>query len=75
MANPIKNWLADKTPEFDEPQDLAEWDICQLVTGTVDGFPDEYDQPGTSGPDPPYCHFEDNIDPPHYEESNVIQYD
>ena len=28
------------TPEFDEPQDLAEWDICQLVPGTVDGFPD-----------------------------------
>ena len=63
------------TPEFDEPQDLAEWDICQLVPGTVDGFPDEHDQPHTSGPDPPNCHFEDNVDPPHYEESNFIQYD
>jgi hypothetical protein len=63
------------TPEFDEPQDLVEWDICQLVLGTVDGFPDVYDQPHTSGTDPPNCHFEDNIDPPHYEESNVIQYD
>ena len=63
------------TPDFDEHQDLAEWEICQLIPGTADGFPDENDQPHTSGPDPPNCHFEDHIDPPHYEESNVIQYD
>ena len=62
-------------PEFDEPQDLVEWDICQLVSGTLDGFPEEYDQ-FYSGKDPPESHFlEDNIDPPHWEDTNFIQYD
>lgn len=69
------------TPEFDEAQDLAEWDICQLVPGTADGFPDEYDQSHTScidpasGTDPPESFIEDNTDPPHWEDSNFIQYD
>jgi hypothetical protein len=71
-------------PDFDEPQDLIEWNICQLVTGSADGFPEEYDPPHISGPDPPDCHFADNIDPPHWEENNIdlphwedsfIQYD
>lgn len=68
------------TPEFDEPQDLVEWDICQLVPGTADGFPDEYDHSHKSGTDPPVYNFSDdhisveNIEPPHWEE-NYIQYD
>ena len=61
-------------PDFDEPQDLVEWDICQLIPGTADGFPEEYDLPYSSGPDPPECHFSDNIDSPHWEDS-FIQYD
>jgi Putative transposase len=67
------NWPTT-TPDFNEAQDLVEWDICQLVPGSEDGFPEEYDSPHTSGPDPPDCHFEDNIDPPHWEDS-FIQYD
>jgi len=52
----------------------VEWDICQLVPGTTDGFPEEYDR--GSGTDPPDCYFiEDNIDPPHWEDPNFIQYD
>jgi hypothetical protein len=80
MAHPDKIGCTTTAPEFDEPQDLVEWDICQLVPGTVDGFPDDRDQSYTSGTDPPECHFvedyfsEDNIDPPHWEE-NFIQYD
>ncbi len=61
------------TSEFDEPQDLVEWDICQLVSGTADGFPEAYDfLTHTSGPDPP--EFDDNIESPHWEDS-FIQYD
>ena len=60
--------------DFDEPQDLVEWDVCQLVVGSKDGFPEEYDLAHASGPNPPGCHFEDNIDPPHWEDS-FIQYD
>lgn len=73
------------TPEFDEPQDLAEWNICQLVSesemdlcqlipGTVDGFPEEYDLSFISGPGPPEYQSKDTIDPPHWEDSNFIQY-
>ncbi len=64
-------WRATAS-EFDEPQDLVEWDVCQLVVGTVDGFPEVYDSSHTSGPDPP--EFDDPIDPPHWEDS-FIQYD
>lgn len=63
------------TPEFDEPQDLNEWDICQLLPDTADGFMEEFDlshDSDDSGPDPPG--YEDNIDPPHWEEA-FIQYD
>ena len=58
--------------EFDEPQNLVEWDVCQLVAGTVDGFPESYNSPQTSGPDPPG--FDDYIDPHHWEDS-CIQHD
>jgi hypothetical protein len=79
------DWPTTK-PEFDEPQDLAEWNICQLmsesemnlcqlVPGTADGFPEEYDLPHISGPDPPNYQFEDYIDPPHWEDPNFTQYD
>lgn len=61
-------------PDFDEPQDLVEWNICQLEPGSADGFPEVYDLPHASGPDPPDLHFEDNIDPPHWEDA-FIQYD
>src|ERR1700722_16116853 len=53
---------------FDPPQDFPEWEICQLIPGTVDGFPEE----GYSNPphweghrDPP--HWESCSDPPHWE--------
>jgi hypothetical protein len=79
VTNPTQIWRILKkidwsttAPDFDEPQDLAEWDICQLVPGTIDGFPQAYDSLLTSGPDPP--EFDDNIDPPHWEDS-FIQYD
>jgi len=44
---------------------------CQLVQGTADGFLDEYVQYHSSGTDPPESHFEDNMDPPHYEDSFI----
>ncbi len=61
------------TPEFDEPLDLVEWDICQLVPHTKDGFQDDYGHSYKSGTDPPEL-SEENIDPPHWEDS-FIQYD
>ena len=54
------------------PQDLVEWDICQLVQGTADGFPEAYDSPHSTGADPP--EFDDNIDSPHWEDA-FIQYE
>ena len=52
----LKNieWLI-AAPDFDGPQDLTEWEICQLVPGTDDGFPDDRDQSYiyNSGPPPP----------------------
>ncbi len=74
MAHSVKNWLANHGTDLDEPQDLVEWNICQLIPGTADGFPEEYDLPYSSGSDPPECHFSDNIDSPHWEDS-FIQYD
>ena len=76
VTNPAQIWriLTKITAPEDEPQDLLEWDICQRVPGTVDGFPEEYDQFLTSGLDPPDCRFDDNIDLPHCEDY-FIQYD
>ena len=65
------SWPAT-TSEFDEPQDLVEWDICQLLPGTTDGFQEAYDPPHTSRPDPPQ--FDDNVESIHWEDS-FIQYD
>jgi len=53
-------------PEFDPPYDFAEFEICQLVSGTEDGFPEEVEVHNEIGPDPP--HFDDCIDPPHWKE-------
>ena len=69
-----KNGWPTTTHDFDEAQDLVEWEICQLIPGTADGFPEEYNHQHTSGPDPPTFHYEDNIDPPHWEDP-FIQYD
>ncbi len=68
-------WLLDP-PEFDPPYDLDHWDICQLVPGTKDCFPEDAGQARcNTGPDPPWedCHdpphWEDNNDPPHSDEN------
>ena len=60
-------------PEFDEPDALFQWDICQLVPGTKDGFPEPDQQVHIEdGPDPPNWdiidppHWQDNSDPPHW---------
>ena len=58
-------------PEFDPPYEVEEWDICQLISGTEDGF-HEIESKVTSeiGPDPPWdCGVdhpfqENNSDPP-----------
>ena len=61
--------------EFDPPYDLQNWDICQLVSNTADGFSeievqvhsDTYFEAGTNSlesySDPP--HWNDYSDPPH----------
>ena len=54
-------------PDFYPPYDLPVWDICQLISGTEDGFFQENLQlQEERGPDPPFldCHS----DPPHWEE-------
>jgi hypothetical protein len=62
-------------PEFDPACDITQWDICQLVPGTQDGFPEDDQQIYKAGPDPPneekYCdppHWENHSDPPHWED-------
>ena len=63
-------------PEFDPAYHINQWDICQLVPGTKDGFPDFDEQIKYKlGPDPPNCenykdppHWEDNSDPPHWDD-------
>jgi len=64
-------------PEFDEPQDLVEWNISQLTVETEDGFP-VYEENREHGPDPPQCasiEWESCVDPPHWEDTNYIIYD
>ena len=66
-------WLAE-APEFDPPSDFSKWEICQLVPGTLDGFPlEDASCHFESGPDPPHCI--NSIDPPHWEDTNHIIYD
>ena len=60
--------------DFDPPYELPNWDVCQLIPETTDGFPVmEVQVHYAIGPDPPsqenYSdppHWEDNIDPPHW---------
>ena len=64
-------------PEFDAPHELETYDICHLVPGTHDGFPElaeqvHYEEYGgansqhyDTGPDPPYV---EEIDPPHWQD-------
>ena len=41
-------------PEFDPPYDLVNWDVCDLVPDTHDGFPEPEQQVHCDiGPDPP----------------------
>jgi hypothetical protein len=63
-------------PEFDPPYDFSEKEICQLIQGTSDGFPEEEWQiQWEIGPDPPLeeqfapDQFQENIDPPHPEDN------
>jgi len=56
-------------PQFDPPFDLPNWDICQLLPWTKDGFPpiqDENPIMGETNPKPP--HWDDHSDPPFWED-------
>jgi hypothetical protein len=76
-------WPAD-IPEFDSEYDLHTYEVCQLIPGTADGFPEiECQVHPEIGPDPPCqdCldpvyegvdldspYWEDHSDPPHWED-------
>lgn len=68
-------WPCEKF-EFDPPEDIIDWEICQLIPGTPDGFPvDVPEYCGENGPDPPFMdyyidspHWEDDRNPPHWED-------
>jgi hypothetical protein len=63
-----------KAPDFEPPIDFAD---SQLVAGTVDGFlAMEYDY-SEGGPDPPSAlpQWENDTDPPHWEDSHYVIYD
>ncbi|MBA2727897.1 MAG: hypothetical protein H0U49_06980 [Parachlamydiaceae bacterium] len=63
-----------ESPDFDPLYDLMDWDFCQLIPGTQDGFPEmEVQLHWETGPDPPpieeACdppHWADHSDPPHW---------
>ena len=63
-------------PVFDPPYERPEWDVCQLLSGTEDGFSHEEIQIHSSGgPDPPFIesysdppHCDDHSDLPHWED-------
>ena len=63
-------------PEFDSPYECPEWDVCQLLPGTEDGFSlEEVQIQREAGPDPPFIesdsdppHWEDHSDSPHWED-------
>jgi hypothetical protein len=65
-----------ETIEFDPPHDFAEWEICQLIPGTEDGFPVDIPEVcGENGPDPPFIeccidppHCDDDYDPSHWDD-------
>jgi hypothetical protein len=54
-------------PEFDPPYDVYNRDICQLIPGTKDGFP-EMDGVAHFEPLPDPPHRDDYCDPPHWED-------
>jgi hypothetical protein len=59
--------LKTVVPEFEPAYDITDRDICQLVPGTKDGFPEMDEQFHCDvGPDPP--HEEDYCDPPHWQD-------
>jgi len=65
VTDPAKIWRIltgigwpTEAPDFDSPVDFSDREICQLVSGTLDGFP-TIDEP---------CHFEYEHDPPHGED-------
>jgi hypothetical protein len=60
-------WPTD-VPEFDPEYEVVTWNICQLVSGTKDGFPEIETQVHPEiGPDPPW-HDYVVPDPPHWED-------
>jgi len=61
-------WPTD-IPEFDPEYEIISWNICQLVTGSEDGFPDMIPQVYLETvPDPPWKDFIEP-DPPHWNQS------
>ena len=59
------NWPYE-IPKFDPPSDFDDWDFCQLIPGTKDGFWDDEIQlqfQKEQGPDPPF--FKAHSDPTH----------
>lgn len=62
---------------FDPPHDFQDMDICQLIPGTSDGFPEiDYQDYSNNGPDPPSGEnnneppsWNDFSDPPHCEDN------
>src|SRR5262249_4792304 len=54
-------------PEFEAPYELVQYDICQLIPGTKDGFYEEDRQVQYDcGPDPP--DYDESCDSPHWED-------
>ena len=66
--------LTAVVPEFDPAYEITDRDVCQLISGTKDGFPEmDVSLNSAVGPDPPCFenyydspHFEDYFDPPHW---------
>jgi hypothetical protein len=66
-----------KTYDFDPPYDFQDMDVCQLISGTSDGFPEMDSQDYCyNGPDPPLGEnnneppwWNDFSDPPHCEDN------
>jgi hypothetical protein len=89
VTDPVKIWRIltgidwpTEAPDFDPSSDFPDLEICQLVSGTSDGFP-MIDEPYRfeTDHDPPHyegcidsSHWEDSVDPPHWEDTNCIIY-